>query len=216
MASTARQAIMIELKTKGGSLVQVPESRDEDESETFALPQSADAKAYFRENGYVVLRGLIGPESCDAVRNLWDTVIKPSKRPMLRQSGDPICRHEKNANGWIMNPALDPHSVPHSEFRPFREAVVEKVFDTPMLAAALANLLGGDPVIVQSMYFEGNSATQEHQDSYYLDSSRIGELVPAWIALEDIKPNAGRFFVSPGSHLSDRGNVIGRGPEERH
>lgn len=207
---------MIELETKGGACVQVPEHENEDVSDAFVLSQFVEANTYYRENGYVVIRGLIEPESCDEVRSLWDTLVKPSDKPILRQSGDPVCRHDKNAKGWVMNPALDPHSMPQSEFRPFREAVVGRVFDTPPLAAALANLLGGDPVIVQSMYFEGNSATQEHQDSYYLDSNRIGELVAAWIALEDIAPKAGRFFVSPGSHLTDRCNVAGRSTEERH
>ena len=50
------------------------------------------------------------------------------------------------------------------------------------------------------MYFEGNSATWEHQDSYYLDSENIGSMAAAWIALEYITPYAGRFFVCPGTH----------------
>jgi phytanoyl-CoA hydroxylase len=60
--------------------------------------------------------------------------------------------------------------------------------------------LGDAPKIVQSMYFEGNSATWEHQDSYYLDSESIGEMSAAWIALENISAKAGRFFICPGSH----------------
>ena len=50
------------------------------------------------------------------------------------------------------------------------------------------------------MYFEGNSATWEHQDSYYLDSQKIGEMTAAWIALEDIAAKSGRFFICPKSH----------------
>jgi phytanoyl-CoA hydroxylase len=50
------------------------------------------------------------------------------------------------------------------------------------------------------MYFEGNSATWEHQDSYYLDSEKMGEMAAAWIAVEDISAKAGRFFICPKSH----------------
>ena len=52
------------------------------------------------------------------------------------------------------------------------------------------------------MYFEGNPATQPHQDSYYLDASPIGTMTAAWIACEDIDAGAGRFYVCPGSHRS--------------
>jgi phytanoyl-CoA hydroxylase len=67
------------------------------------------------------------------------------------------------------------------------------------LRDALSALLNDAPKIVQSMYFEGNSATWEHQDSYYLDSETIGEMCAAWIAVEDIGAKAGRLFVCPGS-----------------
>lgn len=55
------------------------------------------------------------------------------------------------------------------------------------------------------MYFEGNAATSEHQDSYYLDSEKIGEMTAAWLALEEIKADAGRFFICPESHKMDHG-----------
>ena len=50
------------------------------------------------------------------------------------------------------------------------------------------------------MYFEGNSATWEHQDTYYLDAEKLGGMSAAWVALEDISAKAGRFFICPGSH----------------
>ena len=49
-------------------------------------------------------------------------------------------------------------------------------------------------MIVQSMYFEGNSVTWEHQDSYYLDDEIVGNMIAGWVALENIKANAGRFL----------------------
>jgi hypothetical protein len=42
-----------------------------------------------------------------------------------------------------------------------------------------------------------------HQDTYYLDSEHLGAMTAAWIAVEDIKPGAGRFYVYPKSHLYD-------------
>jgi len=62
---------------------------------------------------------------------------------------------------------------------------------------------------VQSMYFEGNPATWPHQDCYYLDDDSPGRLLGAWIALEDIAEEAGRFYVAPGSHRREIGRNVG-------
>lgn len=60
------------------------------------------------------------------------------------------------------------------------------------------------------MYFEENKHTPAHQDTYYLDAERIGDLTACWFALEDIVPGAGRFFVCPGSHKIEVGKNQGK------
>jgi phytanoyl-CoA hydroxylase len=45
--------------------------------------------------------------------------------------------------------------------------------------------------------------TWPHQDTYYLDAEEIGRMTAAWVAVEDIAPSAGPFFVYPKSHLID-------------
>jgi phytanoyl-CoA hydroxylase len=64
-------------------------------------------------------------------------------------------------------------------------------------------ILGEPGKLVQSMYFDGNPVTWPHQDTYYLDAEEIGRMTAAWIAVEDIAPVAGRFFIYPKSHLID-------------
>src|SRR3546814_4143074 len=73
----------------------------------------------------------------------------------------------------------------------------------PRVQDAVRTIRGEAGKIVQSMYFEGNPATWAHQDSYYLDAEVLGRMVGAWIAVEDIAPGAGRFFIYPGSHRLD-------------
>jgi phytanoyl-CoA dioxygenase PhyH len=48
--------------------------------------------------------------------------------------------------------------------------------------------------------FDANTATPAHQDWWYLDSIPNGHLLAAWIALEDIEEDAGRFYVIPQTH----------------
>lgn len=136
---------------------------------------------------------------CDRVRALWDKEVKPFTGYMYRQTTARAEKHQKNENGWVMNPVLNLQSVDPSKFPNFRRYATETILANDRLRDALAALLGETPKIVQSMYFEGNSETWEHQDSYYLDSETIGELIGAWIAVEDIAATAGRFFICPQS-----------------
>lgn len=190
---------MIELTTPRGLPVRVPEHVHEDASPRFDVADWQAAKEYYEENGYVIFGRLIAPRVCDRVRDLWDKEVKPFPGYMYRQTTARAEKHQKNENGWVMNPVLNLQSVDPSRFPNFRKYATETILANDRLRDALAALLGDAPKIVQSMYFEGNSETWEHQDSYYLDSETIGELCGAWIAVEDIAAKAGRFFVCPQS-----------------
>jgi len=191
---------MISLKTPRGLPVQVPEALAEDPSPRFSLDERAAAREYYIAHGYVIFRGLFTTAVCDEIRALWDRQVKPYKGHVYRQATARAETHVKNANGWIMNPILNLQSVDPLNFPEFRDYSVHRVLADRSLAGAFRSLLNEAPKVVQSMYFEGNSATWEHQDSYYLDSEVVGEMCAAWIALEDIAPRAGRFFICPGSH----------------
>lgn len=191
---------MINLKTPRGLPVEVPETLSEDPSPRFDAAESDKIKAYYDENGYVIVRGLFAPEVCDTQRKLWEQEVKPFRGYIYRQATAKAEKHVFNKNGWVMNPILNLQSVDPKQFRTFRTHATDKVLAAPVLRDVFKILLQDAPKIVQSMYFEGNSATWEHQDSYYLDSEKIGEMAAAWIAMEDITAQAGRFFICPQSH----------------
>jgi phytanoyl-CoA hydroxylase len=191
---------MLELTTPRGLPVHVPETAAEDPSPRFK-PHEIDAtRKYYQENGYVVVSKLFSKETCDAQRRLWEEEVKPFGGYIYRQATAKAEKHVFNQNGWVMNPILNLQSVDPKRFPRFRNYATEAVLASSNLRDVFAGILGELPKVVQSMYFEGNSATWEHQDSYYLDSEKTGEMVAAWIAIEDIAARAGRFFVCPGSH----------------
>lgn len=191
---------MIELTTPRGLHVVVPEKSSEDNSPRFSVDQAEQAAEYYEANGYVIVHGLFSAETCDTIRSLWDQEVKPSGRHIYRQATAKAERHQLNENGWVMNPILNLQSVDTRAFPRFRDFATNQILTSPRLAKVFRALLGDTPKVVQSMYFEGNSATWEHQDSYYLDSTEVGSMAAAWVALEDIEARAGRFFVCPGSH----------------
>jgi phytanoyl-CoA hydroxylase len=196
---------VIEQRTPRGLNVSVPESPSEDPSPKFPPEEAGNIAGYYRENGYVIVRGLVAAAACEHIRGLWSREIKPSREFIYRQATAKAERHSNNAQGWVMNPILNLQSVDPRRYPAFRAFATEHILTAPGLAGAFRTLLGEQPKVVQSMYFEGNSATWEHQDSYYLDSEHIGAMAAAWIALEDIAATAGRFFICPGSHRIDLG-----------
>ena len=195
---------MIDLETPNGISVRVPEALNEDRSPRFTAEQSAEAKAYYEQNGYVIFSGILDKEKCGEIRSLWDAEIKPSDRFIYRQATAKSERNIYNERNWVMNPILNLQSLDPRYFGSFREKTVEDVLGDPKIATCFNTLLGEKPKIVQSMYFEGNSATWEHQDTYYLDSELLGSMAAAWVALEDINAKAGRFFICPGSQNIER------------
>ena len=62
-----------------------------------------------------------------------------------------------------MNPILNLQSLNPNLFGSLRQAVEKEVFTNLNICNLLKSILGEKPKIVQSMYFEGNSATWEHQ-----------------------------------------------------
>lgn len=66
----------------------------------------------------------------------------------------------------------------------------------------------------QNMFFDKSTGTIDHIDTWYLDTNPMGNLVGAWIALEDINGEGGIFHVYPKSHLTSNKKWIGTSHEE--
>lgn len=191
---------MISLKTPNGLDVEVPETSSEDVSTKFSLEQKREAGEYYKANGYVIFKGVIDKKVCEELRSAWEAEVKPSTKYIYRQATAKSELNILNEKGWVMNPILNLQSLNPKYFRRLRASAVNDVLANINMQGCFEALLGDKPKIVQSMYFEGNSATWEHQDTYYLDAETLGDMGAAWVALEDISARAGRFFICPGSH----------------
>ena len=194
---------MISLQTRFGYKVRVPENKNEDYSERFDLSQIDEAHKYYINYGCVIFTNVISYLECDYIRELWNNKIKKYKGKIYRQTGGKAEVNQLNNNNWIMNPVLNIQSLNSKRFGEFKERVEKNIFNSIKVSKILHKIFNQKPKIIQSMYFEGNTATKEHQDSYFLDSENIGSLTAGWVALEEIKADAGRFFVLPKSHKID-------------
>jgi phytanoyl-CoA hydroxylase len=191
---------MFEISAPTGDTVSIPESSTEDRSYFTRLDSAAHQ--YLRAEGYVVLRDVLSGRTCAEIRRAWAAEVKPYPGFLYRQTTARAERNATNEHGYVMNPVLNLQDLEPQRFGGLRRATLD-AFTAPALIGALRAVFGEDPKLVQSMYFEGNSATWAHQDTYYLDSEHVGTMVAAWVALEDIHPGAGRFYVYAKSHLID-------------
>ena len=193
--------IMFEIKSPSGSKILIPNDLGEDKK-YFTLNEFDEAKNYYGEYGYVVFRGLVSKEKCIKVINSWNSSLKKYDGFIYRQT---TANPEKNVFdkfGHVLNPVLNLQDLDSKQFGDLKNTALDIFTDQNVIAACRA-LIDDIPKLVQSMYFEGNPATWAHQDSYYLDSEKIGSMTAAWFALEDIHSSAGRFYVYSGSHLID-------------
>lgn len=192
---------MFEINTPTGELISIPENSSSD-SQYFSMQELDQALLYYREQGYVVIRNCISDQLCTKARDSFIEYVKPYKGYLYRQTGGNPERNLFNERNFLMNPILNFQDVPTKILGKFRKDALAVVLNEN-IKIFLTNLFGELPKLMQSMYFEGNTQTWPHQDSYYLDSEKIGSMAGAWFALEDIKPGAGRFFIYPKSHLID-------------
>lgn len=194
---------MHEISSPTGANLTIPSTPAEDQA-YFTLDQGEAAAAYYQEHGYVVFRGVVPAGMADNARAAWAAELKPHRGYVYRQTTAKPEVNRVNDRGFVMNPVLNLQDLETRHFAGLKQATLD-IFACAPLRRAVEALLGSAPKLVQSMYFEGNSATWAHQDTYYLDSEHIGTMVAAWIALEDIAPGAGRFYIYPGSHKVDVG-----------
>ena len=187
----------------------VPENKNENISPTFVVPDQLDeALNYYLENGYVVVSGCFTKKSCEMFSEAWENKIKKYRGYLLRQSSNFPQKNIFNKKGWIMNSLQNIHNLSIKNLPDLRNLFDLYILDNLNLINTINLLLSTKRSrVVQSMYFEGNTKTQPHQDSYYLDDEDIGRMAACWIAIEDIDWNAGRFYVCPGSHKYDKSEI---------
>ena len=153
---------------------------------------------FYAEHGYVILSQLNSHEIIDSFISEYERF--KLKRNYLFNAQD-TNRPEKmtlSKEGFIVNSIMDPLDlVGAKEFAQRSEAVM--INDS--VSEALRKITGAETNIHwQSMFFDKSTGTVPHQDSYYLDSDPPGKLLGAWYALEDIYPEAGCFYICPGSN----------------
>lgn len=187
-------------------------ARAENGLHKFTLSQGEEASAYYRENGYVIFSNLIAPDLIAKAMTAYDRLKKKKLFVFRAQDTNRAEAIRTNEFGYIEHSILDPIELTFSGG--FSDAIKDCVTSKD-LAAALRLLSGKNEFgIWQTMFFDKSTGTVAHQDHWYLDSDPAGNMIAAWISLEDIHPDSGCFYIVPKSHRGEL--VTAAGPDEPH
>jgi phytanoyl-CoA hydroxylase len=159
--------------------------------------QGQDLRSYYETHGYVIVRGLVPERLLDPVLAAYLRDIKPARRKFFRQSTGVYDLNAYNEGGHVTQSFLDVHH--YKRFPDFRRAALDVYFSDEVLGALTKVTGHRSHNLMQSMLFDANVSSPPHQDNWYVDTVPAGQVLGAWFALEDIREEAGRFFVMPGT-----------------
>jgi phytanoyl-CoA hydroxylase len=155
-------------------------------------------QGYYDEHGYVVVRKLIAGERIARLLAVYARDIVPSRQRFFRQDSSRYERNRINRHGHVRQSFLDIHD--YARFQEFSAAARDIFCGGEMLETISAVTGAPRHDLTRTMLFDLNTANGPRQDWYDLDCVPNGSLIAAWIALEDIREEAGRFYVMPSSH----------------
>jgi len=193
-----------------GITVETDPFPDPQKDKYLRLASPEQIRQYYHDNGYVVIRNLISQTLCEEVRTTFITDVRSYTGKLYRQASAKPETHVLTTHGYMLNALMNIQDMEESKFSRFRKLALS-VLTHPNLRKVVNGIMGRESIMAQSMYFEGNPSTWPHLDKDYLNSSEEGSMVGAWIALEDIQPGAGRFYVYPKSHrcqIENDSNIV--------
>jgi phytanoyl-CoA hydroxylase len=157
-----------------------------------------DLADYFDTHGYVTVPDLIPDAKIDRLLNSLEA-FKKRRLPYFSQT----------IHNWI-RPEVEEHGYMVESMQNFTRLMISAglreagndILLGPEIRDALRRIKPGNNDFVQwlNMLFDRSTGTVDHVDSWYLDTEPRGDLVAAWVALEDIHADAGPFHVYPGRH----------------
>lgn len=145
-----------------------------------------EQKKQFVEEGYLLMRGLFGPNDVEQIERTFETIsgqtipghFVPDLNP---ETTDPLKRYPR---------VMHPHR--------FNETAKSYMLHEPVLAV-LRDLFEEEPLAAQSMFYykpPGSRGQALHQDNFYL-KVEPGNCIAAWTAIDPADEENGGLLVVP-------------------
>ncbi len=156
---------------------------------------------HWRERGYLLLPKFFSEDEVDRINadidHAWERRDEyPATVTVDQQIGT---AREQRLALKDTDPAV--RSSPYKLNDLYQESgAIRDVVLNERLMQVMTPLIGGTPMICNSLSFEYGSQQPHHFDTFYMPPTIRNHMLASWIALEDVHPDAGPLEYFPGSH----------------
>ncbi|WP_338759318.1 phytanoyl-CoA dioxygenase family protein [Bernardetia sp. ABR2-2B] len=165
-------------------------------------------------DGCLYLPQFLSDECCNKLIDSYKNTIKYSNEEFLRVKSYKFEKHRFSKFDHVINPLLNVHELPNKTAQ-FSDLLLE-IIEQSELPQTVRKILGENPVLVQTMYFESNKGTERHFDGDLFDSTKKGQVIGCWVALEDVSEEAGSFYYYPKSCFLNDDKEVGLQAKEKY
>ena len=157
-----------------------------------------DIKNIYNEQGFILIRNLIKEKYISEVLNSLEIFKKKNTFYYTQNNHNWVKSGELTKEGHLINSIQSPTKQNNCGRL---KLDIKEIIASVEISKKLQEINGSLRFVNwQNMLFDKSTGTIDHADTWYLDTKPRGQMIAAWIALEDINESAGRFFVYPKSH----------------
>lgn len=157
---------------------------------------------FWAANGYLVFENFFSSQRIDEINRIIDSIWESAERENRKTVVDIFVGSVDERRVYIKDVPSNAKNFPfklndlYLEENRIRELILDL-----NLSKILSRLLGGPPLVCNTLNFSYGSQQQPHTDSLYMTPPKDLNLVASWIALEDCDYDAGPLEYYPASHL---------------
>lgn len=155
----------------------------------------------WRENGFILLEGFYSGTEIDDITTILESAWDNRSQFSAQVSVDQYIGTDKEERRSFAEADPKIRNTPYKLNDLYLES--DRLRDYIMgqrLRDSLVPLIGGTPMICNSLSFEYGSQQQDHFDTFFMPPLTRNRMAASWIALEDVDKDAGPLRYYPGSH----------------
>jgi phytanoyl-CoA hydroxylase len=176
-------------------------------------------RCFWSDNGYLLLERYYSPARIAAVNRFIDDCWQNAAAEGRRTVIDTFIGTPRERRMRLADAPAEARRQPYKLNDLYLESdFIRHIVFEQDLARIYAELLGGAPVVCNTLSVEFGTQQPDHTDSLYMTPPSDGTMVAAWIALEDVHADAGPLRFWPGSqqipgHRFSTGRLTAVAPE---
>ncbi len=162
---------------------------------------SSEQLRHWEDNGFLILKSFFDQKRIDAVNHLVDSLWENRKTSGTLLTSDVFIGTPNERRIYFRMATNDSRLVSYklNDLYLENEAILDLNLD-PRLCNILRELLGGRPLVFNTLNFERGSQQRDHFDTFYMPPVVPNKMLATWIALEKGSESSGPLRYYPGSH----------------